>query len=125
VSGSLELQTIFYVFHDIRGRQWLHGVFELGRPPRGEFIIPTPRTDRDAWDSRWGGWFNNVESNPRQCREFTTVPSYEGWTELMSLLESHPALNGVQVNPLLGWWLGDDWFHNGVSALHTPSRVCV
>ncbi len=40
--------------------------------------------------------------------------SYEGWTSLMALFDSHPALKAaIPMNAMVDGWVGDDWYHNG------------
>jgi uncharacterized protein len=116
LGGSFaELPGYIFAFQDIRGRHGSGGVFEINRPPRGEFNRTATDETTDAWDTiEW--LVKNVPANNGRVAIHGT--SYEGWTALMALLDPHPALKvAIPTSPLVDGWIGDDWFHNGAFRL--------
>ena len=99
------------VYQDVRGKHGSEGDYVVNRPWRGA-LNPT-KTDHstDTYDTI--AWLvKNVRGN--NGRVGTIGTSYDGFTTLMSLIGSHPALRAaVPINPMVDGWMGDDWFHGG------------
>jgi uncharacterized protein len=109
--GELLEAGYIVAVQDVRGKHKSEGDYVLMRPLRG--ALNRTQTDHatDAWDTIDWLVMNVPESN---ARVGTLGISYDGFTALMSLIDSHPALRAcVPMNPMVDCWLGDDWFHNG------------
>lgn len=71
----------------------------------------------DAYDTIDSLVKNTPESNGRVGM---IGSSYEGFTVVMALLGTHPALKvAAPERPMVDGWMGDDWFHYG--AFRQPS----
>jgi putative CocE/NonD family hydrolase len=98
-------------FQDVRGKHRSEGDYVVNRPLRGPLNGSATDHSTDAWDTI--DWL--VKSVPESNGKVATIgSSYDGFTALMSLVDSHPALRAaVPINPMVDGWKGDDWFHNG------------
>jgi uncharacterized protein len=109
--GELLEAGYIVALQDVRGKHKSEGDYVLMRPLRGELNRTQTDHATDAWDTIDWLVTNVPESN---ARVGTVGISYDGFTALMSLIDSHPALRAcVPLNPMVDCWVGDDWFHNG------------
>ncbi|MDH3650344.1 MAG: CocE/NonD family hydrolase [Saprospiraceae bacterium] len=99
------------VFQDVRGRYMSEGEFVDVRP-----FVPNKRgkqfdENSDTYDSI--DWLiKNVRGNNGNVGIFGI--SYPGFYSTMALPEAHPALKAASPQaPVLNWFIGDDWHHNG------------
>ena len=96
---------------DVRGKYKSGGRYELNLPLSGDFNENECDYSTDIYDTI--DWLiNNVE----ECNGNvgTIGISYDGYTALMSLINSHPALKAcAPINPMVDGWMGDDWFRKG------------
>lgn len=99
------------VVQDVRGKFQSEGRYVMNLALRGDHNDGNADHSTDAWDTIEWLVSNVPESNGRVG---TIGISYDGFTALMSLVDSHPALGAcVPINPMVDGWKGDDWFHNG------------
>jgi putative CocE/NonD family hydrolase len=99
------------VFQDIRGKYGSEGEYIMTRPLRGPLNSTSTDDSTDAYDTI--DWLvkNVPESNGKVGM---LGSSYEGWTVVMALVNSHPALKvTAPESPMVDGWMGDDWFHFG------------
>ena len=99
------------VYQDVRGKYGSGGDYVVNRPWRGPLNRSRVDHSTDTYDTI--DWLvKNVRGN--NGRVGTIGTSYDGFTTLMSLIDSHPALKAaVPINPMVDGWMGDDWFHMG------------
>lgn len=95
------------VAEDVRGKHHSGGDFIMTAPLNPEGVDEST----DAYDTI--DWLaTHLAEGNGQVGVIGT--SYSGYTALMSLVGSHPALGAVvAMNPMVDGWRGDDWFHNG------------
>jgi putative CocE/NonD family hydrolase len=99
------------VLQDVRGKYGSEGDYVEVRPVRGPLNPTSVDHTTDGWDTI--DWLvkHVSESNGRVGM---IGLSYEGFTTVEALLDSHPALKAaVPEGPLIDGWMGDDWFHRG------------
>jgi putative CocE/NonD family hydrolase len=99
------------VFQDVRGKYGSEGDYLMTRPVVGPLNRTQVDHTTDAYDTI--DWLvkNIPESNGRVGM---IGSSYEGFTVVMALLGSHPALKvAAPESPMVDGWMGDDWFHYG------------
>lgn len=104
-----ELARAGYVIvaEDVRGKHHSGGDFIMTAPLNPGGVDEST----DAYDTIDWLATHLAEGNGRVGLIGT---SYSGYTALMSLVASHPALGAVvAMNPMVDGWRGDDWFHNG------------
>lgn len=99
------------VYQDVRGLDGSEGDYVMNRPLRGPLNKTKVDHATDAYDTI--DWLvKNVEASNGKVG--ITGSSYPGFTALMALVDSHPALKAaVPQSPMVDGWMGDDWFHNG------------
>jgi hypothetical protein len=99
------------VFQDVRGKYGSEGEYFMTRPLRGPLNSTNTDNSTDAYDTI--DWLvkNVPESNGKVGM---LGSSYEGFTVVMALVNSHPALKvAAPMSPMVDGWMGDDWFHFG------------
>ena len=99
------------VVQDVRGKYKSEGDYVMNRPLSGP-LNPTPVDHAtDTYDTV--DWL--VKNTPESNGKVGILGiSYDGFLSLMALINPHPALKvSVPMNPMVGGWMGDDWFHNG------------
>jgi putative CocE/NonD family hydrolase len=109
-------ENYIYVIQDVRGRNKSEAVFEHIRPYI-EHKITLTQTDEstDAYDTI--DWLvKNVANNNNKVGVMGT--SYPGFYAAMAALSNHPSLKAVSPQaPVVDWYLGDDYHHNGALML--------
>ncbi len=106
-----------FVYQDIRGRWMSEGEYENMRPH-----IPNKRGPQDVDESTdtydtidW--LLKNVAGHNGKVGHYGT--SYRGWLVAAGMIDAHPALTAVTPQaPILDWFIGDDWHHNGALFLN-------
>jgi putative CocE/NonD family hydrolase len=99
------------VFQDVRGKYGSEGAYLMTPPPVGPLNASGIDDTTDAYDTI--DWLvkNVHESNGKVGM---LGSSYEGFTVVMALIHSHPALKvAAPESPMVDGWMGDDWFHYG------------
>lgn len=111
-------EMFIFVTQDVRGRNGSEGDFEHIRPHNvalhvaGSPVAPGIDESTDTWDSiEW--LVNNVPlNNTNVC---LTGISYAGFYSVHGLLDAHPACKCISPQaPMVDWFIGDDFHHNGV-----------
>ena len=108
-----ELMADGYIFveQNIRGRFKSEGTFVMLRPPRDKGDPKSIDEATDAYDTiEW--LLHNVPGNNGRVGMHGT--SYDAWTQVMALIEPHPALKAVnEAASPSDMFLNDDDHHNG------------
>lgn len=108
-----------FVYQDIRGRWASEGAYENLRPHS-----PAKRSVQDIDESTdtydtidW--LLKNVANHNGRVGHHGM--SYRGWLVAAGMIDAHPALKAVSPQaPIMDWFVGDDWRHNGALYLtHT------
>ncbi|WP_394825249.1 CocE/NonD family hydrolase [Pendulispora albinea] len=112
--GKDELIADGYIWvqQNLRGRFKSEGTFEMLRPPREDRNDPRATDETtDAYDTiEW--LLHNVPGHNGRVGMYGG--SYDGWTQVMALLEPHPALRAVhEAASPSDMFLNDDDHHNG------------
>ena len=105
-----------FVNQDIRGRFMSEGNFVNMRP-----YIAAKRNPRDtdessdAWDTV--DWLErHVANHNGKVGLYGT--SYRGFFTCMGMIDAHPAIKAASPRrPIVDWFMGDDWHHNGALIL--------
>ena len=99
------------VFQDVRGKYGSEGEYVMTRPLKGPLNSSAVDHSTDAYDTIEWLVKNVPESNGKVGM---LGSSYEGFTVVMALVNSHPALKvAAPMSPMVDGWMGDDWFHFG------------
>ena len=109
-----------FAYQDVRGRWMSEGEFVDMRPHRAEKSRPADFDEStDTWDTI--DWL--VQHVPgHNGRVGMWGISYPGFYTSAGIIEAHPALKAASPQaPILDWFVGDDWHHNG--ALFLPARL--
>lgn len=101
-----------FVYQDIRGRWMSEGIFENLRPHN-----PAKKTPKDIDESSdtcdtidW--LLKKVPNHNGKVGLYGT--SYRGFLVAAGMIDAHPALKAVVPGaPIVDWFMGDDWHHNG------------
>jgi len=104
-----------WVEQNLRGRFKSEGTFVMLRPARDRSDPHSVDEGTDAYDTiEW--LLHNVPGN--NGRAGMLGASYDGWTQVMALLEPHPALRAIneQASPS-DMFVNDDDHHNGAFRL--------
>jgi putative CocE/NonD family hydrolase len=103
------------VFQDVRGRYMSYGKFVNVRPFNPEKKGKEIDEASDTYDT--ADWLvKNVANN--NGRIGVMGISYPGFYSTMAILANHPAIKAVSPQaPVTGWFVGDDWHHNGAFML--------
>ena len=100
------------VLQDVRARFMSEGQFVDVRPYLPKKKSKTETNDNsDTYDTI--DWLvNNVPGNNGRAGIYGV--SYDGYYSTMALPSAHPALKAASPQaPVINWFLGDDWHHNG------------
>jgi putative CocE/NonD family hydrolase len=100
------------VLQDVRGRFMSEGEFVDVRPYNPNKKSKTETDDNsDTYDSI--DWLvQNIPGNNGRAGIYGV--SYDGFYSTMALPNAHPALKAASPQaPVVNWFLGDDWHHNG------------
>jgi putative CocE/NonD family hydrolase len=108
----LQKSGYIFVFQDVRGRYMSEGIFQDVRP-----FKPTKKGNKDidessdAFDSiSW--MLKNLKNNNGKVGMWGV--SYPGFYAAMGALSNHPNLVAVSPQaPVMDWFSGDDFHHNG------------
>jgi uncharacterized protein len=105
------------VYQDVRGKYGSEGDYVVTRPVIGPLNPTKVDHTTDAWDTI--DWLVNKANLPESNGRVGMIgSSYEGFTVVMALLHSHPALKvAAPESPMIDGWMGDDWFHYGAFRL--------
>lgn len=101
-----------FVYQDIRGRWMSEGTFVNMRPHN-----PAKKTPQDVDESSdthdtidW--LLKKIPNHNGKVGLYGT--SYRGFLVASGTIDAHPALKAaVQGAPIMDWFIGDDWHHNG------------
>jgi len=105
-----------FVYQDVRGQWMSEGEFADVRPYKPVKNGPEDFDESsDAWDTiEW--LVRNVPNH--NGRVGMVGVSYPGFYINMAAIDAHPALKAVSPQaPVLDWFMGDDWHHNGALIL--------
>lgn len=110
--GALFAQSGYiFVYQDVRGRWMSEGEFVNVRPhnpaKRGKEIDEsTDTSDTIEW------LLKNVKGHNGKVGQ--TGISYPGFYTVAGMVDAHPALKASSPQaPVMEWFIGDDWHHNG------------
>ncbi|HWL88523.1 MAG TPA: CocE/NonD family hydrolase, partial [Polyangiaceae bacterium] len=114
-SDEIMADGYIWVEQNIRGRFKSEGTFVMGRPPRDRSDPKAIDESTDAYDTiEW--LLRNVPGN--NGRVGMIGGSYDAWTQVMALLDPHPALRAVnEAASPSDLFLNDDTHHNGAFRL--------
>jgi predicted acyl esterase len=101
-----------FVYQDVRGRWMSEGPFVNVRPHN-----PAKKTPKDIDESTdtydtidW--LLKNVPNHNGKVGLYGT--SYRGFYVAAGMIDAHPALKAASPQaPIVDWFMGDDWHHNG------------
>lgn len=112
IMGHYAREGFIFAFQDARGRNGSEGEFVQVRPHQPGKAGDTFDEASDTWDTiEW--LISNVPQNNGNAG--LTGVSYDGFYAVHGLLDSHPALKCVSPQaPMVDWFIGDDFHHNGV-----------
>lgn len=100
-----------FVFQDVRGKGKSQGDYEQIRPFNPNKKGKQTDEASDFYDS--ADWLVKHVKN-QNGRIGALGNSYSGFYTMMAVLSGHPALKAaVPQAPVISWFLGDDWHHNG------------
>jgi len=105
-----------FVYQDVRGRFMSEGNFVNMRPHNPAKKSPQDTDESsDAWDTV--DWLEKHAANHNgKVGLFGT--SYRGFMVSSGLIDAHPAIKaGSPGAPIVDWFKGDDWHHNGALVL--------
>lgn len=101
-----------FVVQDVRGRWMSEGTFVNMRPH-----IPDKKTPQDIDESSDAydtiDWLlKNVPNHNGKVGLYGT--SYRGFYAAAGMIDAHPAIKAASPQaPIVDWFMGDDWHHNG------------
>jgi putative CocE/NonD family hydrolase len=101
-----------FVVQDVRGRWMSEGTFVNMRPHNPAKKTPQDFDESsDAYDTI--DWLvRNVPNHNGNVGLYGT--SYRGFYAACGMIEAHPAIKAVSPQaPIVDWFMGDDWHHNG------------
>ncbi len=101
-----------FVVQDVRGRWMSEGVFVNMRPHDPNKKTPQDIDESsDAYDTV--DWLlKNVPNHNGNVGLYGT--SYRGFYAACGMTDAHPAIKAVSPQaPIVDWFMGDDWHHNG------------
>jgi uncharacterized protein len=100
-----------FVYQDIRGRWMSEGTFAYMRPHNPAKGPKDVDESSDTFDTI--DWLlKNVPNHNGKVGHYGT--SYRGFLAAAGMIDAHPALKAVTPQaPILDWFIGDDWRHNG------------
>lgn len=101
-----------FVIQDVRGRWMSEGTFVNMRPHNPNKKTPQDIDESsDAYDSI--DWLlKNVPNHNGKVGLYGT--SYRGFYVAAGLIDAHPAIKAASPQaPIVDWFMGDDWHHNG------------
>jgi putative CocE/NonD family hydrolase len=105
-----------FVSQDVRGCWMSEGDFIDIRPHIADKHGPTEVDEAsDTWDTI--DWLvKNIHSNNGRVGQWGI--SYPGFYTAAGMIDAHPALKASSPQaPLVDWFMGDDWHHNGALQL--------
>lgn len=106
-------EGFIFVYQDVRGKGKSEGTYMNVRPHNPDKRTPKDIDEAsDTYDSI--DWLvKNVPNNNGRVGMWGI--SYPGFYAAMGAIESHPALKATSPQaPVLNWFIGDDFRHNGV-----------
>lgn len=100
-----------FVYQDVRGRWASEGEFVNVRPHNPNKKGKEIDESSDTYDTvEW--LLKNVKGNNGKVG--ITGISYPGFYTVAGMVDAHPAVKAVSPQaPVMEWFLGDDWHHNG------------
>ncbi len=101
-----------FVVQDVRGRWMSEGTFVNMRPHNPDKKKPKDIDESsDAYDTV--DWLlKNVPNHNGKVGLYGT--SYRGFYVAAGLIDAHPAIKAASPQaPIVDWFMGDDWHHNG------------
>ena len=101
-----------FVVQDVRGRWMSEGTFVNMRPHHPGKKTPQDIDESsDAYDTV--DWLlKNVPNHNGNVGLYGT--SYRGFYAACGMIDAHPAIKAVSPQaPIVDWFMGDDWHHNG------------
>jgi len=101
-----------FVYQDIRGRWMSEGTFVNMRPHNPAKKNPQDTDEStDTYDTI--DWLlKNVPNHNGKAGLYGT--SYRGFYVAAGMIDAHPALKAASPQaPIMDWFMGDDWHHNG------------
>lgn len=100
-----------FVYQDIRGRWMSEGTFIDLRPHNTNKGPKDVDESSDTYDTI--DWLlKNVSNHNGKVGHYGT--SYRGWLVAAGMIDAHPALKAASPQaPIVDWFMGDDWHHNG------------
>jgi putative CocE/NonD family hydrolase len=109
-------EKYIFVSQDVRGCWMSEGKFVDIRPHNPNKSTPQDVDEAsDTWDTI--DWLvKNVPNNNGRVGQYGI--SYPGFYTAAGMIDAHPALKASSPQaPLVDWWVGDDWHHNGAMLL--------
>jgi putative CocE/NonD family hydrolase len=109
-------ENYIYVIQDVRGQNKSEGKFMHIRPYNDHKTSATDTDEStDSYDTI--DWLvKNIPNNNNKVGVMGT--SYPGFYAAMAALSKHPSLKAVSPQaPVVDWYLGDDYHHNGALML--------
>jgi len=109
-------EKYIFVTQDVRGCWMSEGKFVDIRPHNANKRSPQDIDEAsDTWDTiEW--LVKNVPNNNGRVGQHGI--SYPGFYTAAGMIDAHPALKASSPQaPLVDWWVGDDWHHNGALLL--------
>jgi putative CocE/NonD family hydrolase len=101
-----------FVYQDIRGRWMSEGTFENMRPHN-----PAKKTPKDIDES--SDTYDSIEWLLKKVPNHNGKVglygiSYRGFLVAAGMIDAHPAVKAaIPGAPIMDWFIGDDWHHNG------------
>ena len=111
-SAKFGKEGFIFAYQDVRGRWMSEGTFVNMRPEKDGSKVDE---STDTYDTiEW--LLKHVDGHNQKVGMYGT--SYAGFYAAAGLIDSHPALKAVSPQaPIMDWFLGDDWHHNGALML--------
>jgi hypothetical protein len=105
-----------FAYQDVRGRWMSEGQFVDIRPCQAVKRSPQDADESsDAWDTI--EWLTRHVANHNGKVGLWGI-SYPGFYTAAGMIDAHPALAAASPQaPLVDWFIGDDWHHNGALML--------
>jgi putative CocE/NonD family hydrolase len=114
--GKFADERYIFVSQDVRGCWMSEGQFVDVRPHIADKRSPSDVDEAsDTWDTI--DWLiKNVPGNNGRVGQWGI--SYPGFYTAAGMIDAHPALKASSPQaPLVDWFMGDDWHHNGALQL--------
>jgi uncharacterized protein len=114
--GKFADERYIFVSQDVRGCWMSEGEFVDIRPHIADKRSPSDIDEAsDTWDTI--DWLvKNVPGNNGRVGQWGI--SYPGFYTAAGMIDAHPALKASSPQaPLVDWFMGDDWHHNGALQL--------